>query len=580
MKEMTMPYPKRSQFDTCSVIAAPWARIVVWLSALLVCLVGISASAATLVEDTFSGATGATPDAAKFDWSGQVTQTGAGQLSLSTDTANTSWIKSKTGAVLAAGDTLVLNFTAYAYAENWNPGVYGDKQPRGLRSGTDANNVVEFYSVSRTTLGLRVRRNGAETLASYSFPAGVDSMHQYSISVTTTSAVFRIDGALAGTLTSNIPTNSLNFHVSTYDGGAGNVPVQVDSMQLSLTNAATGTPPSITSQPVSLTVNVTSNAAFAVTAAGTLPLAYQWRKDGASLVDGGTVSGATTTNLVLANLQTNDAGNYTVVITNAYGSVTSAVASLTVNRLAQTITFEPLSGKRVGDAPFTLGAEASSGLPVIYTSSNPNVVTVSGNNVTITGVGSSTLTASQPGNAIYLPAPGVGQNLVVSGIAPAITVPPANQTANVGFSAYFNVSGTGTAPIFYQWRKDGANLMDGGNVSGATTTHLALNNLQTHRRRELHRAHHQRLGQRDQHRGHPDGAYEPPIGGRGLVVPASGGGHTAYRGNQNRRHALGLGLQCGWPAWRWNHDQPAQPGANWFGNLAIGVSGQRSHRGD
>jgi hypothetical protein len=45
---------------------------------------------------------------------------------------------------------------AYAYAENWNPGVYGDKQPRGLRVGSDADNAVEFYSASRTSVGLHM----------------------------------------------------------------------------------------------------------------------------------------------------------------------------------------------------------------------------------------------------------------------------------------------------------------------------------------------------------------------------------------------------------------------------------------
>ena len=372
--------------------------------------------ASVLVEDSFSGAS---PDSTKFDWSGQVNQNGAGQLSLSTDTANTSWITSKAGASLSPGQTLTLNFTAYAYAENWNPGVYGNKQPRGMRVGTDANNVLEFYSISRVTIGLRARLNGSETILSYPFPAGVDSMHQYEITVTTTGAVFRVDGLLAGTILNNIPTGRLNFHMATYDGGAGNVPVVLDAVQLALTSSLAA--PFITTEPANQTASVGANSAFWVIASGSEPLSYLWKRNGTNLVDGINITGVTTTNLTLSNVQTNDAGDYTVVVTNPAGSVTSTVATLTVDRLAQTITFPSLPGKQPGDAPFALGATASSGLAVSYTSSDTNVATVSGNVVTVVGTGSSLITAVQSGDATYLAATPVAQTLTVAPTPPIET---------------------------------------------------------------------------------------------------------------------------------------------------------------
>ncbi|MGD0016745.1 MAG: immunoglobulin domain-containing protein [Verrucomicrobiia bacterium] len=88
--------------------------------------------------------------------------------------------------------------------------------------------------------------------------------------------------------------------------------------------------PMITSQPQSLTVTNGNPAAFSVTASGIAPLIYQWQKDGTNLVNGGNVSGATTNTLTLSTTTTNDDGNYTVIITNTYGSVTSSVATLTV----------------------------------------------------------------------------------------------------------------------------------------------------------------------------------------------------------------------------------------------------------
>jgi uncharacterized repeat protein (TIGR03803 family) len=168
-------------------------------------------------------------------------------------------------------------------------------------------------------------------------------------------------------------------------------------------------PPVITAQPVSQTVNAGQSASFTVTATSTAPLSYQWVKDGVNVI------GDTSASLTLSNVQTNQAGNYSVVITNAGGSVTSSVAVLTVNRLAQTINFVGGLPARWGDdAPFGLSATASSGLPVSYSSSDPGVATVSGNTVTITGFGYTIITASQAGNATYLPAASVSQTLHVA----------------------------------------------------------------------------------------------------------------------------------------------------------------------
>ena len=73
---------------------------------------------------------------------------------------------------------------------------------------------------------------------------------------------------------------------------------------------------------------VGGTAAFSVTAAGTAPLSYQWNFGGTNIV------GATNTILTLTNVQLSQAGNYTVLVTNAYGSVLSSNAVLTVNSAA------------------------------------------------------------------------------------------------------------------------------------------------------------------------------------------------------------------------------------------------------
>ncbi|GAL84278.1 endoglucanase-like protein [Sporocytophaga myxococcoides] len=96
-----------------------------------------------------------------------------------------------------------------------------------------------------------------------------------------------------------------------------------------------------------------------------------------------------------------------------YNAATSVSKTLTVSKIAQSITGLADINKIATDAPFSLNAKSSSGLAVTYTSSNPSVATVSGNNITIVGVGITVITASQVGNSSYLPAESVKVNLTV-----------------------------------------------------------------------------------------------------------------------------------------------------------------------
>ena len=90
--------------------------------------------------------------------------------------------------------------------------------------------------------------------------------------------------------------------------------------------------PVITTQPSSKTVSAGANVTFTVVATGSSPLSYQWSKDGTA------ISGAMSSSLSLSNVQTNDAGSYLVMVSNAGGSVTSAEAVLTVQPVT-TVTF-------------------------------------------------------------------------------------------------------------------------------------------------------------------------------------------------------------------------------------------------
>jgi len=89
-------------------------------------------------------------------------------------------------------------------------------------------------------------------------------------------------------------------------------------------------PPNNPSGPQNLSVISGQSAAFAVGVFGSTPLAYQWQKNGVNLASGTNLSGASGSNLVLQAATAQDIGNYQVIITNAFGSVTSSVATLSV----------------------------------------------------------------------------------------------------------------------------------------------------------------------------------------------------------------------------------------------------------
>jgi hypothetical protein len=96
--------------------------------------------------------------------------------------------------------------------------------------------------------------------------------------------------------------------------------------------------PFILAQPTNLTIMTGNNAAFSAAVIGAAPLAYQWQQNGTNLANGIGVAGVNTTNLTLIGVTDNSNTNYTLFVTNAYGSVTSSVATLTVLNPAPVIT--------------------------------------------------------------------------------------------------------------------------------------------------------------------------------------------------------------------------------------------------
>jgi hypothetical protein len=113
----------------------------------------------------------------------------------------------------------------------------------------------------------------------------------------------------------------------------------------------------------------------------------------------------------------NGAGTTTISVSQTgndlYAAATSVSQTLTVSKKEQSITFNNLGDKQVGDEDFTVVAGASSGLPVTFSSSDEGVARIVDGKVHIVGGGSTIITAAQSGNEVYRAAPAVTQQLNV-----------------------------------------------------------------------------------------------------------------------------------------------------------------------
>ncbi|HWN97597.1 MAG TPA: immunoglobulin domain-containing protein, partial [Methylomirabilota bacterium] len=151
----------------------------------------------------------------------------------------------------------------------------------------------------------------------------------------------------------------------------------IDNFQAAASPAQSGFP-SIVSQPTAQTLGYPNQAAFSVEALGSMPLFYQWFKDGALL------NGATNSTLTIHNANATQQGSYAVSVSNSFGAVLSSNAPLTVECVGATsvvITNQP-SGQSLnsgGTIALTVGVSGSSpltfqwhrdGLPIVGANSS------------------------------------------------------------------------------------------------------------------------------------------------------------------------------------------------------------------
>jgi hypothetical protein len=181
-----------------------------------------------------------------------------------------------------------------------------------------------------------------------------------------------INGATSASYTT--PATATSDSGSRFTVVVSNSAGNVTSNAATLTVIAAATAPSITTQPASQSVTVGQTAIFSVTASGTAPLSYQWRKNGTS------ISGATSTSYNTPATSASDSGSqFTVVVSNSAGNITSKAATLTIDGAGQLT----VSTTKLGYGNVTVGS--STILPVMLTNTGGPSVSIS--NVTLSGAG-------------------------------------------------------------------------------------------------------------------------------------------------------------------------------------------------
>jgi hypothetical protein len=254
-----------------------------------------------------------------------------------------------------------------------------------------------------------------------------------------------IGGATASTYT--IPSVTSN-DVGSYDVVVTNACGTATSNPAILT---LGFPVTITAQPSQVTVCPGSPAGFSVTATGSAPIAYQWRKNGLN------IAGATAATYSIGSVIMLDAGTYSVVVSNGCGPVASANASLSV-LVPVAITSHPAGGNSCTGVPRTFAVGVTGTPPFSFqwrkdggaisgaTSSSYTIPSLA-----LTDAGSYDVVVSNA-CAVVMSNPAV----LTLTPPPTIVTQPMSVTACQGSSATFALAATGGPTLSYQWRKNGA----------------------------------------------------------------------------------------------------------------------------
>jgi hypothetical protein len=175
-------------------------------------------------------------------------------------------------------------------------------------------------------------------LTTYSTNVTTPNAFWYQNSTLISSQILVLGPPNSANYSTNFVPASLNLNsVSSANNGSYTLVVtnfwgSLTSSPVNLTVGSAGFAAGISAQPpAALSLLSGQNSAISITATGTPPIIYQWRKNGSALANGGVFGGVATNVLTLTNVGTGNSGSYTVAVTNTIGGSTSSVTLVNVS---------------------------------------------------------------------------------------------------------------------------------------------------------------------------------------------------------------------------------------------------------
>lgn len=305
----------------------------------------------------------------------------------------------------------VYNNTTVAYTgntgEQWGT-YYGTPSTTGPISGSQSMQM-RWYTSSTSNLGYTftnfdlanvtkvefkaANTSGINMIASYSTDGGTNwnGDQTFTLSSTTTDYTYNISP------TGEFDNVRIRFQLTFSSAPSGTSRLYIDDVTVYGIEAASENPPVVTSetfegyvgQAASFQIQATESPSSYAIVLGTLP-------SGLSL--------DTSTGIISGIPETPVAGSVNVTATNDAGTSAPATITIEINQGTQTVTppFTDIS-KYDTDPDFDLPEATDQGITINYNSTNTAVATISGNTITIEGVGTTTIEAQNGGSIDYLP---------------------------------------------------------------------------------------------------------------------------------------------------------------------------------